>query len=216
MSTGILIVADYALVREGIRALVSVHPDLRIVAEAGSAAEAARALERDETDVAVIDAVLEGVDGAILTCRRAAASKVRSVVVAAGDDVRNVQRVLKAGADAYVLKTSVTRELVHAIRAVMQAQSYLSTPINEAIIRDYVRGLTIEDSRPAAALTARERRVLELIAQGKSTKAIAADLSLSIRTIAAHRHNILEKLGLSTTAELVKFSISEGLTPLDR
>ena len=216
MSTGILIASDYPLVREGVRALIAAHPDLEIVAEVDTAADAERALEEHaHIDVAVIDAVREGVDGAILTCRRSVARNVRTVVVAVSEDVRSIQRLLKAGAGAYVLMRSAARELVQAIRAVMEARTFLSGPINEAIIRDYVRALTIEDSSPSSVLTARERRVLELIAQGKSTKAIAAQLSLSIRTIASHRHSIMQKLGLSTTAELVKFSISEGLTSLD-
>jgi DNA-binding NarL/FixJ family response regulator len=217
MSTGILIAAGYPLVREGVRSLIAAHTDLALVAEARTAAEAERALqEQAEIDVAVIDAVLDGVDGAILTCRRATSVNVGTVVVAANDDVRTIQRVLKAGAGAYVLMGSALRELVPAVRTVAQKQTYLSQSINEVIIRDYVRALTIEDASPVAGLSARERRVLELIAHGRSTKAIAADLSLSIRTIAAHRQSIMLKLGLSTTAELVKFSISEGLISLDR
>ena len=124
--------------------------------------------------------------------------------------------MLQAGARGYILKDCAAEELTRAIRTVMSDQVYVSPGVTGAIVNDYVRQLSAAESHETAALTHREREVLQLLAEGGSTAQIASDLCLSVKTIETHRKRIMDKLGLRSIAELTKYAIREGITALDR
>jgi DNA-binding NarL/FixJ family response regulator len=141
-------------------------------------------------------------------------SGARVVMLSMHADRRFVAEALRAGAQGYVLKDSAFEELVAAIRAVAQGRSFLSAPVADLVVRDYVERMSQPSSPGGPALSARERQVLQLIAEGASTKEIAAHLGVSIKTIDTHRRQIMERLNLHSIAELTKYAIREGLTEL--
>jgi len=126
-----------------------------------------------------------------------------------------VAETLRAGAAAYVLKDAGFAELVRALQAVAEGRTYLSEPVRQLVVQEYVAGLQREDRSAFSLLSAREREVLQLVAEGASTKEIGDRLSVSVKTVETHRRQIMEKLDLHSVAELTKYAIREGLTPLD-
>jgi len=140
---------------------------------------------------------------------------VKVVALSMYSDRRFVSGMLKAGASSYLVKDCAIEELVDAIRAMMAGKIYLSQEIAGLVTKEYLQQLSMIDSPDASTLTCREREVLQLMAEGKTTKEIASCLSVSARTIDTHRQNIMDKLGIHSVAELTKYAIREGLTPLE-
>lgn len=123
--------------------------------------------------------------------------------------------MLKVGASGYLLKDSAFEELISAIHTVMANQPYLSPKITDVVVKEYLHGLPKNESTVFTILTAREREVLQLLAEGKTTKQIASALNISVKTIETHRQQIMEKLNMHSVAELTKYAIREGLTSLE-
>jgi len=212
MKIKVIIVDDHQMVREGLRSLLVGEKDMEVIAEAGDGWEGVRLAEKLAPDVVIMDIAMPELNGIEATRQiLARTTGVRVMVLSMHSDKRFVERTLKAGASGYLLKDCAFEELVRAIRTVMAGQIYLSPGIASLVVREYLEnGL---DS--PSVLSAREREVLQLITEGKSTREIGLLLHISIKTVETHRQQIMKKLHLRTVAELTKYAIREGLTTLD-
>ena len=199
---------DHAMVRQGFRLILSSQPDIEIVGEAGNGREAVELAEKMKPDVIVMDVAMPDLNG-IEATRRLSASAPRSRVLALSmhKDSVYVREILRAGARGYLLKDSIDTDLLNAVRAIARGDGYLSPGVSDAVLSDYRRHVT----DALDLLTSREREVLQLIAEGKTNKEIAASLNLSIYTVEAHRGRIMEKLNLHSAGELVRFAVRNGL-----
>ncbi len=214
MSAGVaarvLLADDHNLVRAGVRKILEAHREVEVVGEVGDGESALRALETTPTDVLVLDLTMAGTDGFEVlqrAKRRHAALKILVLTMHASHEY--VARAIREGADGYLLKDSAVQDLVAAIEAVMQGHTYYSPPIQ----KELGEILRAESSRRRLLdqLTDREREVLRLVAEGLSTKEIAARLSISTRTVETHRAHLMHKLGLRSVARLTQFAIREGM-----
>jgi DNA-binding NarL/FixJ family response regulator len=204
----ILLADDHAVVRQGFKMILSAQPDMEIVGEAGNGREAVELAEELKPDVVVMDVAMPELNG-IEATRRLGASVPHARVVALSmhKDSVYVREVLRAGARAYLLKESVSGDLVAAVRAVSQGEGYLSPAVSNAVLDDYRKHVT----DPIDLLSSREREVLQMLAEGKTNKEIAGVLNLSVYTVDAHRGRIMEKLNLHSINELVRFAVRNGL-----
>ena len=210
-----MIVDDHALIRQGIRALLSTDPSFTVVAEASDGMEAVALAEKHHPDIAVIDLsmkLLNGIDATAQIARRSPETAV--IVLSMFSDERYVNRAVRAGAKAYVLKDTTEEDLLRAIHALQEGQTYFSPAIAKLLLDAYARTLSgknpnIEDSYEL--LTDREREIFQMLAEGNSNKAIAASLGLSVHTVETHRIRLMKKLDVHNTAELVLHAVSLGL-----
>ena len=211
----VLLADDHTIVRQGVRLCLEALGDLEVVAEAADGQQAIELALSLRPDVAVVDLTMPRLNGveAIRQIRREAPD-VEVVVLSVHDSEAYVVQALRAGAAGYVLKRNAATELAEAIRAAHEGQAYLHPSIARRVIDDYVS--RIRAGEPAAAepyerLTPREREVLQLAAEGHTTRAIAGLLSLSTKTVEHHRGNLMAKLGLRGQTELVKYAMRLGL-----
>jgi DNA-binding NarL/FixJ family response regulator len=211
-------------VREGLRSLLQDQPDLEVVGEAADGRQALELAAEHDPDVVVMDVAMPQLNGIEATRRLMSDSPGTKVVaLSMHSDRRYVAEALKAGAAGYLLKDGAFDELVSAIRAVVANKVYLSPRVAGVVVDDYVRRLPDGDgaAEPRGApgafqkLTPREREVLQLMAEGFSTKEIAARLHVSVKTVETHRRQLMEKLQLYSVAEVTKYAIREGLTSLE-
>ncbi len=218
MSLNVLIADDHTLVRSGIRALLETAPDVAVVGEAANgrqAVEMARALSPGLVLMDVGMAELNGIDAARQI--HEAAPGMRIVMLSMHEDRHYVFESLKAGAAGYVLKGSAFAELLSAIATVMGGKNYISPALAGAVMEDYISRAQggVTENAELARLTGREREVLQLIAEGRSSAEVAEQLRISVRTIDTHRHNIMVKLEIHSIAGLTKFAIRHGLSVLN-
>jgi two-component system response regulator NreC len=209
----ILIADDHAVVAEGLRALIESQRDMEVVALARDGREAVRRSLEKNPDVVVMDnamPVLNGTEATRIIRKRCAHTRV--VMLSMHSNIVHIHRALQAGAGGYVLKESVGRQLVDAIRAVHAGQRYLSKPIADELLDRMMSGVPKD---PLSRLSARERQVLQMIAEGNSVVDIAATLSLSRKTVETYRERMMEKLGLDDFAGLIKFAIQQDMVSLD-
>lgn len=212
MTIKILLVDDHKLFREGVRSMLSGQPGLEIVSEAGDGRTALKLVRRHQPDVVLIDIDmpdLNGIDCAHLILEEFPATKV--IILSMHSDRQLVIGAVRAGVSGYLLKDCDFEDLTRAIETVTRNQTYLSPKIADTVVRGYMEKLVQLDDSPLGVLTVREREVLQLIAEGKSTKSIAEMLNLSPKTVEYHRRNIMEKLDLHNTAELTRYAIREKL-----
>jgi DNA-binding NarL/FixJ family response regulator len=204
----ILLADDHAVVRQGFRMILSAHPDLEIVGEAGNGREAVELAATLRPDVVVMDVAMPELNG-IEATRRLTADNPHTRVVALSmhKDSVYVREILRAGARGYLLKDSVADDLVAAVRAVASGEGYLSPGVSNAVLDDYRKHVT----NPIDLLSSREREVLQMLAEGKTNKEIAVVLNLSVYTVDAHRGRIMEKLNVHSINELVRFAVRNGL-----
>jgi DNA-binding NarL/FixJ family response regulator len=216
MSVRILLADDHKIMRDGLKALLEKQPGMRVVAEAESGIETLRLARECRPDVVIMDIAMPDMNG-IEAARQLQAEGLNTKVVALSmhADRRFVSEVLKAGASGYVLKQSAFEDLVQAIRAVLTGRTFLSGDILDTLVRDYVGQLKQSEFLAYAQLSDRERQVLQLLAEGNSTKEIAAKLCVSVKTVESHRQNLMHKLDIHNLAGLTKFAIREGLTSLE-
>jgi DNA-binding NarL/FixJ family response regulator len=209
----ILIADDHAVVAEGLRSLIEAQSDMEVVGLAGNGREAVRQTLEKRPDVVVMDNAMPELNG-IEAARaiRERGEHTRVVMLSMHSTSAHVHRALQAGADGYVLKQSVGRELVDAIRTVHAGRRYLSKPLADDLLDRLVSDVP-ED--PLSRLSARERQVLQMIAEGHSVVDIAGKLSLSRKTVETYRERMMEKLGLHDVAGLIKFAIQHGVVSLD-
>jgi two-component system, NarL family, response regulator NreC len=210
METTLLIADDHRLLREGLRRIVEARNDLRVVAEAGNGEEAVRAALERKPHVALVDLTMPRLSGveAIRRIRRAA--PIPCIAVSMHEQVGHVTQALEAGASGYVVKSAAASELLDAIDAVRAGRTYLSPSIAHWAVDAIAR----PGARPVSslrALTAREREVLQLVAEGLTSKEIAAALGVSLKTIETHRTNLMAKLEIRKASSLVRIALQEGL-----
>ncbi|HOJ59285.1 MAG TPA: response regulator transcription factor [bacterium] len=212
----VLIADDHTIVREGIRHVLDQEPGIEVAAEAEDGREAIRLATAMPLDVIFMDISMPGLNG-IDAARQILKSHphLKIIILSMHSDKRFVERALKSGVSGYLLKNRAVAEVTTAIQSVVQGKMYLSPGITHLVVEDYIRHVPENEEPGRHGLTAREREVLQLIAEGLSTKAIAAAMNLSEKTIEGHRQKIMDKLNLHSIAQLTKFAIREGLTTLD-
>ncbi len=216
MTIRIMLADDHKMIRDGLRALLEKQRDLEVVAEAADGQAAVQTARKVSPDVLVLDIGMPELNGIEATRQIAKLPRKPKIIgLSMHADRRYVAQMLKAGAAGYILKDSAFEELVQAINTVMKGKVYLSPAIAGTVVDDYRRVAKDDDGSAYALLTEREREVLQQIAEGASTKDIAASLSVSVKTIETHRRQIMEKLKLHSVAELTKYAIKEGLTDLE-
>jgi len=209
----VLLADDHTIVREGVRLCLEAMGDIEVVAEAEDGQAAVSLAAQLRPDVAVVDLTMPRLNGveAIRQIKRDVPS-VEVVVLSVHDSEAYVVQALRAGAAGYVLKRNAATELAAAIRAAHDGQAYLHPSIARRVIDDYLSRIhAAEDSEPYDRLTPREREVLQLAAEGHTTRAIAGLLCLSTKTVEHHRASLMTKLGLHGQTELVKYAIRAGL-----
>jgi len=213
MPIRILLADDHAVVRDGVRALLEKQTDMAVIAEAVDGREAARLAEELAPDVAIIDIAMPNMNG-IEATRRILAVHPRTAVVVLSmhQDESYVLGSLKAGARGYLLKDSLRSEIVEAVRTVSQGRSFLTRRISRMMQEDYIRQMEqrgFEDSYDL--LTAREREILQLAAEGRANKEIAAVLHIGLTTVETHRTHILQKLNLHSIPELILYAVRKAI-----
>jgi DNA-binding NarL/FixJ family response regulator len=216
MKIRILLADDHEVFREGLRSMIEKHADLEVVGDAETGRVAVRMATQLKPDIIIMDIAMPDLNGIEATSQiRATVPETRVIALSMHSDKRFVTGMLRAGAVGYLLKASAFDEVIQAIRTVMNNKHYVSGDIADTVVSDYVRQLTEAAPEKQAALSPREREVLQLLAEGHSTKKIAETLHISANTIETHRAHIMAKLGIRTIADLVKFAIREGITSLE-
>jgi DNA-binding NarL/FixJ family response regulator len=216
MNIRVLLVDDHKIMLEGLRALLEREPRIEIVGGAADGRTALDLVKSLSPDVVVMDVGMPDLNGIEATRQiRAVNQRVKVVALSAHADKRYVFHMLDAGASGYVLKITAHDELVRAVFAVNEGKTYQCPEIAGFVVGRYKQAVT--DSEPSAysTLGAREREVLQLVAEGKTSGEAARTMHISVKTVEAHRRNIAEKLGLHGTAELTKYAVREGLTSLE-
>ena len=213
----VLLVDDHAIERQGVRSLLEVQPDICVVGEAGDGLEALPLVGSCHPDVVITETIMPRMNGLELTgqiLRRYPDLKV--LVLTRNEREDCVLRLVQAGAGGYLLKTVESADLLAALRAVVSGGRVLQPKALEAVLDDYLQRVREPTARRyAVELTAREREVLKLIAEGNTNQDIADLLCLSRKTVETHRSNIMDKLGMHKVTDLVKHAIREGLVGLD-
>jgi two-component system response regulator NreC len=215
MSVRIILAEDHRITREGLVNLLQERPDMEVVGEAENGREAVRLAKELSPDLIIMDVTMPDLNGIDATrIITSGSNNTKVIALSMYSDKQFVQGMMQAGASGYLLKDCAFEELVSAIKAVIQGDTYLSPGIAGIVVQDYLTKLTTDRSSADTVLTNREREVLQLIAEGNSTKEIAARLTVSVKTVETHRRQIMEKLGIFSIAELTKYAIREGLTSL--
>jgi DNA-binding NarL/FixJ family response regulator len=212
----ILLADDHRVVREGLRILLEADKDFEVVGETGDGRAAVTDTKALQPDVVVMDVGMPGLNGVEATLQILAENpRVKILALSMHSDTRFVTRMLRAGARGYLLKDCAFEEIARAVKTIVSGRMYLGTAVMGAVIQDYLRRTPDAELNPAPILTTREREVLQLLAEGTSTKQTASLLSISIKTVETHRKQIMDKLNLHSVAALTKYAIREGLTGLD-
>ncbi len=215
MKKKIILVDDHKITREGLRSLLESQSDMEVIAEADNGRSAVKLSLKLVPDVVVMDISMPDLNGIDATHQiLAKMPKIKVIALSMYSDRRYVLGMLKAGVTGYLLKDCAFEELIRAIRGVLDGQTYMSPEIADTVMKDYSKHLASTDTSPLSTLTEREREVLQLIAEGMSTKRIAESLHISTKTIETHRRQLMTKLNLHSIAELTKFALREGLTDL--
>ncbi len=216
MNVKIVLADDHSIVRQGLRALIEKQSDMQVIGEASNGRETVAMVQDLQPDVVLMDVSMPDMNGVEATRRiKIGFPQMKVLALSMHSDRRFAMEMLKAGASGYLLKDSAFEELVHAIRSVVSGHTYLCHKITDVVIRDYLDISAKEVSSVFSTLTVREREVLQLIAEGRSTKDIATLLKVSVKTIETHRQQIMEKLNIHSVAELTKYAIREGLTSIE-
>ena len=208
----ILIADDHTMVAEGLRYVIEAEPDFEVIGYAKDGHEAVREAMQTNPDVVLMDnamPMLNGIEAARAIRERCPQSRV--IMLSMYSDQAHVLRALQAGAMGYLLKKSVAKELVEAIRRVHAGQPYLAQELSEAVISQVIK----TPSDPLARLSARERQVLQMVAEGHTANQIGVKLSLSPKTVETYRSRMMEKLAVNDLAGLIRFAIQHGVIPLE-
>ena len=217
MAVRILLADDHAIVREGMRALISRVPELDVVAQAETGRETLEKCRECVPDVVVMDIAMPDLNGVEATRQIVDEFPCTRVLALSVHSGRNmVSAMLQAGASGYLIKKCAADELITAVRAVVDGKTYLSPDISDMVVQDYLNTMPDDLSSAFSVLTDREREVLQLVAEGLTTKAIAHDLDVSVKTIETHRQHVMEKLDIHSVAELTKYAVREGLTSIEK
>ena len=217
MPIRVILADDHPVVRDGLRAVIEHRcRDIKVTGEAGDGREVLALAEAHPADVYVLDISmpeLNGIEAAARLLERDRRAKV--IILSIHDSRAFVEKALHSGARGYVLKESATEEVIHAIREVHAGQYYLSPAISKHVVDGFLSNThRATAARPEADLTTREREVLQLIAEGLTSKDIAVKLDLAVNTVHVHRTNIMRKLDIHTQAELIRYALREGISKL--
>ncbi len=214
--TTIVLADDHHVVRQSFRLLLETEPDFHVLGEAASGLETIELVLRLRPDVLVVDLMMPELNGIEVTRRiKKHLPKTVIVVLSMHENEAYVVQALRAGVSAYVLKKSTAQELVYAIRQGIAGHLFLSPPLNEHAIQAYLEKTQGTNLDPYETLTAREREVLHLAAEGLNNASIAARLSISPRTVEMHHGNLMRKLRLRNQADLIRFALQRGILPLE-
>jgi two-component system response regulator NreC len=209
----VLIVDDHAIVRDGVRMILEAQPDIEVIGEASDGREALEAARQLSPGVVLMDIAMPGMNGLEATAAiRHDLPDVQVLILTMHEDYEYFFEVLRAGASGYVLKGASSDDLVSAIRAVHQGGVYLHPAVAKNLVSDYVKWMEPgEDRARYDGLSDRERQVLKLVAEGKTSRQIAEELFLSVNTVQTHRAHIMEKLGLHNRTDLIRYALRKGL-----
>lgn len=215
MEKKILICDDHKIFREGLRALLEKQPGVSVTGEAHDGLEAVRLAKQLSPDIVIMDISMPGLNGIEASRKLVKARKAaRIIALSMHNDRKYVTEIFKAGARAYLLKDSAFEELLDAIKAVSCGRFFLSAGITSLVLGDYIKGPAGDPRSPFTLLSAREREVLQLLAEGLRTKEVSHKLALSVKTVETHRKKIMEKLGITSIAGLTRYAVKEGLVSL--
>ncbi|MFN8491561.1 MAG: response regulator transcription factor [Caldilineaceae bacterium] len=216
MPISIFLADDHGVLRAGLRLLLEAQPDFKVVGEATDGREAVRKVSQLAPDVVVLDIgmpELNGIEATRQICEKC--PKTQIVILSMHAASEHIFQALQAGARGYVMKAAVSEELILAIRAVHRGERHLSRKVADELISDYLAQRTrSEQANPLLQLNTHEREIIQLVAEGKSSAAIAEMLALSTKTVETYRCRVMQKLNLSDLPSLVKFAIQNGLTSL--
>jgi len=213
MSTKVLIADDHQIMREGLRALLEKEIDIQVLGEAEDGRMIQRMARELQPDVIIMDVAMPDLNGIEATRQIAAELPgIKIIALSMHDDRRFVLNMLKAGASGYMLKDCAFKDLAKAIRVVMSHKTYLSPEVADIVVKDYLSTTQPIEASAFNLLSPREREVLQLIAEGKTSALIGERLNISIKTVETHRQNLMLKLKVRSVAELTKYAIREGLT----
>ncbi len=212
----ILLADDHKILRSGLRELLEREDTLKVIAEAEDGRTAVQLYRELRPDLTLMDISMHDLNGIEATRQIIGHSpEAKIIILSVHSGQQFVADVFRAGASGYLLKDCDFSEVVQAIQAVAAGETYLCPQIATVLRKDYLQRIVQPDAEAASILTAREREVLQLMAEGKSTKEIAYAFNLSVKTVEVHRRRMMEKLDIHSVAELTKFAIREGLTPLE-
>ena len=209
----VLLADDHGVVRKGLRFLLERQPDIEVVGEAADGREAVSLAAEVDPDIIIMDIampLLNGIDATAQIVKRN--PKVGVIILSMHSDEGYLVRILTAGAKGYLLKDSADADIVRAVQAVAQSKPFFSPQIAQALLEDYMRQLQqqgLQDSHEL--LTDREKEILQLLAEGKSNKEVAALLNLSVYTVETHRANLMQRLNLHSTAEIVLYAVRKKI-----
>lgn len=217
MSTRILLADDHVLVLAGIRALVEEVDGAQIVAEATNGREAVMLAKQHRPELVIMDISMRELNGIEATAQiRAEVPEARVLILSMHTTEDFVRRAIKAGASGYLIKDSAPLDLKMAIAAVLRDEIYLSPRVSKHVVSGFLHGQPNQDGSSIDTLTARQREILQMIAEGKSTKEIAYDLDVSVKTVETHRAALMERLDIRDVAGLVLYAVRHGLVSVDR
>lgn len=215
MALKILIADDHKIVRDGLRHLLEDQAAYEVIGEAENGRKAVHMARKHHPDIVIMDISMPDLNGIDATHQMIAEnSGVKVIALSMHSDKQYVDQMLKAGVSGYLLKDCAFEELDRALKVIAGGGIYLSPDVAGLVVQDYVGQLHEKAPEPSVAMTVREREVLQLIAEGHSTKSIANALNISVKTVETHRKNIMEKMNARSVAELTKIALREGLTTL--
>ena len=208
----VVVADDHAILREGIKVLLQAQNDIAVVGEAEDGRQAVQRCQELRPDVVLMDIAMPGLGGyeATLEIRRLLPS-IRVLVLTQYDNKEYVLRFLRAGAAGYVLKKAVATELLSAIRAVARGETYLHAAVAGAVVQDALGGERASEEDAYDRLSEREKQVLKLVAEGSTNKEIASLLDIAVKTVMAHRTNLMAKIGAHSRTDIFKFALRKGL-----
>lgn len=216
MGVRILLVDDHQLTRQGLRSLLGEDPDFQVVGEAGTGREAVAMAKDLQPNVVMMDVAMPDMNGMQATHQlRRAVPEAKIIGLSMHKNRQLVTAMLQAGANGYVLKDASIEEVGRAIRTVIGGGAYLAGEVTGDVVDEYLKQRRASEPKPMVELTAREREVLQLVAEGLTTKEIAHELTVSTKTIESHRSNLMTKLNAHTIAQLTKHAVRMGLTTLE-
>ncbi|MGI8918504.1 MAG: response regulator [Pyrinomonadaceae bacterium] len=214
--TTIVLADDHQVVRQGLKALLDAEPDLRVIGEAGDGLQAIKRVEMLSPRILVLDLMMPGLNGLDVTPQiKKCSPNTQVVILSMYSNEAYVLEALGSGASAYVLKDSSSDDLVHAVREAAAGRRYLSPPLSDRAIEVYRQRARATTLDRYETLTAREKEVLHLAAEGCTSAEIAGRLGISVRTAETHRSNLMHKLDLHTQADLIRFALRRGIVSID-
>ncbi len=216
MSIRVFLADDHPIIRDGLRAILEAQGDIAVVGEAGDGRQAVQQVRTLKPDVVVMDIAMPEMNGTEATRQiHETCPDAQIVILSMHDTSEHIYQALRAGARGYLLKESAGAEVVSAVRAVQSGRRYLCQKITETVLDNYIdRKMGEEDKSPLETLSAREREILQMVVEGKSSAEIAGILFISPKTVETYRSRLMQKLGVSNLPSLVRFAIEHGLTPL--